>query len=269
MNETETTQKLSQTSYEPSPWEDSSWPIIGHMSETNEFNPLEIGVVAVEAHQVVDPMFADFGGRYAGESASRWHLPDALSAGRSRVVNEPEQPQEPMVTMTEQEFAEVRQQDYQAGVRDAAEQAAAESHATLQAAQQRIEQTLLDMQQQLAESLQTIQQQATQLALAIAKKIIDRAVEINPEYIVDILASAIRLKGTAAIRVIRVSPQDFEFIQLVGVGKSIPEFDAQWQFVEDPSIKAGCVIETSAGVIDYQLDPAFERIQEQVVKITR
>jgi flagellar biosynthesis/type III secretory pathway protein FliH len=60
-----------------------------------------------------------------------------------------------------------------------------------------------------------------------------------------------------------------EFIEVVGVKKNLRGFDGTWNFESDPTIKSGCVVESSAGEIDFQLDKAWERIQTAVVRAAR
>jgi flagellar biosynthesis/type III secretory pathway protein FliH len=47
------------------------------------------------------------------------------------------------------------------------------------------------------------------------------------------------------------------------------EYDGSWSFVQDETIRAGCVVETSSGEVDFRLDQAWERIKDNVVKVLR
>jgi len=261
---------IRKTACKSSEYEDAAWEVLGGQAGgEQEFQPLEVPVLPAAA-SYVDPLFDDFGGTQPTQAGVRWHLPAELSCKAGRTGrDEPEEPAAPTYTLTEEQLKKIQDEAYEAGRKDAYEDAVTKSHQKLEGAQKRVQEMLLDMRRQIEERLQLIEKQAVELALAVSKKIIDRAVEINPEYIVRLLTDALQLAGTASIKTIRVSPQDLEFIELVGVAKSIKGFDEQWHFAADPSIKAGCVIDTSAGEIDYQLDPAWERVQEQVMKIAR
>ena len=114
-----------------------------------------------------------------------------------------------------------------------------------------------------------MERQAVELALQVARKIIEQAVEINPEYIIPIIREAITSSGSAIIRKVRISPQDMEFVEYAGLRKQLKEFDGSWDFEADESIRSGCIVETSASQIDYQLDKAWERVRDQVVKVIR
>jgi flagellar biosynthesis/type III secretory pathway protein FliH len=127
---------------------------------------------------------------------------------------------------------------------------------------------LTDLQAQTKELLQRHEQQALSLALEIANKIIHFAVEINPEYLLPLVREALEHAAGARVRRVRLSPQDMEFIQVIGGASQIKDFDGTWEFVADPTIRTGCVVESSAGEIDFQLDRAWERVREQVVRYT-
>ena len=114
-----------------------------------------------------------------------------------------------------------------------------------------------------------IERHAVELAVDMARNIIEGAVEINPEYIIPIIREAIQMAGGATIERVRVSPEDMEFIEVIGVAKRLKEHDGSWNFEADPEIKSGCVVDTSAGQVDYQLDQAWARARDEVLKLTR
>src|SRR5690606_16120529 len=116
---------------------------------------------------------------------------------------------------------------------------------------------LKDLARQIEERITQTEKDAVALALEISKKIIDTTVEVNPEYLVHIVREALGQAGAAAIRKIRVSPQDYEFIEVVGLRRQF-ESEGSWDFEADETIRSGCIVETSGGEIDFQLDRAWE-----------
>ncbi len=257
----------SQADFESSPWADSSWEIVGEVPKGEEFFPMKLAPVpGTEA--VADPMFADFGGRAEVHAGDRWHLPEHLG-GEQRVregrANAQEEAGKAQVAEFERQKAEAFEQGQVHG-RVEAEAAQAEKLEVINASLQTLVQ---DMKTQLAEAMLHISKRASQLAVEISKKIIDSAVEINPEYIANIVQQALPLAGGAGIRKVRVSPQDMEFIEVVGVHRVFKDFDESWAFEADPTIRAGCIVETSAGEIDFDLDHAFDRLKEKIVTVSK
>jgi flagellar assembly protein FliH len=271
MNETEVAapQEDGQASFQETPYEDATWEIVGELSETLEFEPLHFDVVGHEV--AVDPMFADYGGRAEGENAQRWHLPEGVAyeggAGFSKQQEEEEEPED-LVKMREEELEALKQQIFEEGEQAGLEAAIEQNNQRLATLEQQFGQLLPDIQQQLRERITQIEKQTVDFALSISKKLVGEAVEINPEYIVQILRDALEQGGAATVKKIRISPQDMEFIEIVGLNK---EFDPEgdWTWEADETIKAGCIVETSAGEIDFQVDKAWERIQERIMKIVK
>jgi flagellar assembly protein FliH len=240
---------------------------MGEAPRGEEFFPMEISQIpGTEAR--VDPMFADFGGRLTGEHDGRWHLPAHLSAASSRrEARAAEDEEKEKAHAAERE--QIREQAFREGLAQGRAEAQAEHEAALAASQQRVREVFRDLQVQWGEMAAQLANRSTQLSLAIAKKLVETAVEINPEYIVSLVKGAVAQAGGADIRKIKVSPQDMEFIEVVGIHKLFKEFEESWSFEADPSIRAGCVVETSAGEIDFDIDRAFERIKEKVVSVAR
>ena len=83
------------------------------------------------------------------------------------------------------------------------------------------------------------------------------------------MREALKYAGTASIKKVKVSAQDLEFIEVMGLSKKLKEFDGSWAFEADENLKSGCVIETSAGEVDFNLEKSWERIAESVVRIIK
>lgn len=117
--------------------------------------------------------------------------------------------------------------------------------------------------------MQEVESRALELALAVSKKIVDTAVEINPEYLLSILKKGLELGVADKIKKIRVSPQDLEFIDLMGLRKNLKKAEDTWEFKADSSVSAGCILETDAGEIDFDLNAAWERLADKIVSISK
>ena len=169
--------------------------------------------------------------------------------------------------MTEDELAQRLHEAEAQGFERGAAESTAQHEAQLAEARASIETMLQDLSAQYQERLRQIEANAISLSLKIAKKLLAAAVEFNPEYIVHIVREALEHAKTAAVQEVRVSPQDFEFIKILGI-ESMKGFE-HVPFVADESIRAGCIAQTSAGEIDYNLDDAFARIEEKIVQVCR
>lgn len=268
--------EVSQASFEETQYADQSWEIIGELEETHEFIPMQ--VEQLEGRVITsDPMFADYGGIPESDSGSRWHLPDELAGEFQReaekqalvaagqIQDEATEYEQLRAEELEQIKAQAFEEGKIAGITEAAEQ----QNQRLQAIEEQMKSIFSDLQVQLNEAVSSHAASAIQLALQISKKLVDGAVEINPEYILPIVNEALSQVGTARVDRVRVSPQDLEFIELVGLRKTLGDEDSAWDFTADESVKAGCIVDTSAGEVDFQLDEAWARIQDEVIRIAR
>jgi flagellar biosynthesis/type III secretory pathway protein FliH len=121
-----------------------------------------------------------------------------------------------------------------------------------------------DMQTQLDESLRLNEMRAVDLALQVAKRLVGDVVEHQRGYIHHVIREAIKVAAGAEISSIRVSPRDYDFLKLADYGDSRKFISgAALKFISDESIRAGCVLVTSAGEVDYDLDGAWERIRSK------
>ncbi|MCI5064277.1 hypothetical protein MRY87_00980 [bacterium] len=258
-----------QSDYQETPYEDASWEIIDEVDENPQFAPLEMEVLNAGEFSV-DPMFEDYGGTAPADTVRLFHATDVHQT-------EPSVSPEELLRREIAELREKHAQELQALEASALERGReegraareAEHEASKQQVDESIQTVIRDMFQQLKETVTELEEHSVQFSLEVAKKIIGSSVEVNPEYIVEIVQEALKQAGTALIKKIRVSPEDFEFIEVLGVRKVIQGFDGSWDFEADATINSGCVVDTSAGEIDYQLDEAWERIAEEVVRVLR
>ncbi|MEY4669768.1 MAG: hypothetical protein RL518_2467 [Pseudomonadota bacterium] len=163
----------------------------------------------------------------------------------------------------EQQLEEVKsalQQEFSA-------QLAQESDAKIRAIEERYRTIIDDMQGQIRQEVDAVERRAVEFAMQVARKLVGTIVDINPEYILQVIKEAIALTGGATIKAIRVSPQDLEFIKMLSPERQFKEFDGSWSFRADDTIRAGCVLETSSGEVEFDLEKAWERIKESVTKV--
>ena len=147
------------------------------------------------------------------------------------------------------------------------EEIRAEAQSEIKAIEERYAALIEDMNVQISEGISGVERRAVELAVHVAKKLVGTIVAINPEYVLEVIKEGVKLTGGATIKAIRVSPQDLEFLKLLTPEKQFKEFDGSWSFQADDTIRAGCIIETSSGEVEFDLDKAWERIKESVTKV--
>jgi len=253
-------ESLSQSEYKETTYADQSWELVGDPIEERDFVPLAVDVVP-RSGSVLDPMFADFGGTTPAEARKRWHSDEGSSLRDPKARSADESAG---TTLREEEIQKLREEAYAQGRADALVEAAEQSTKKLEQLEARLGEVFHDLEAQHREQIERVEKAAVDLALQVSHKLLEAQVEENPEYIFAVVREALGHVGGASIECVRVSPQDFEFIQVVGVAKQLAEFDGKWTFQKDDSIQSGCVVQTSAGEVDYRLDEAFERLRKKI-----
>jgi len=269
-SESTDTSSPSQSTYVESPYQQASWEVIGDLEEDPQFLPLEIESID-GGDLIVDPMFSDYGGIPQSFGSTRKHLPeDELVRERERISGENEENScESRKEFSDEEIEQIRQEGIEKGRQEGIEEAIEKNKLKFERMEENHQVILDDLSAQILELSNRIEKDAVELSMQIARKLVERTVEINPEYIVELVKEAVGQARTALIKKVRVSPEDLEFIELIGMSKHLDGAGSQWEFEADPTIQSGCVVETSAGEIDFQLDKAWERIKDNVVKVLR
>lgn len=255
-----------QAAYRETPYRPESWEVVGECDLGNDFQPMEVEVIA-GAKLTTDPMFADYGGITKARSTTRYHVPEGAQELYGIQEEQGEEVAVEKISLTEEELQALKAEALEAGRQAAMTELKEVEKQRWDALEKRFSTIVNDLVSQTKQYLVTIERSAVELTLEIANKLIGHAVEINPEYIIDIVNTAIGKAGGAAVKTVRVSPEDMEFIEVVGIARKIKEYDGSWQFESDASVRSGCIVQTTAGEIDFQLDVAWERIKEQVLKV--
>jgi flagellar biosynthesis/type III secretory pathway protein FliH len=257
----------STADYRETPYEDAAFEIVGPPPGPEEFVPLKIETMQ-RTQRMTDEMFQDFGGNRA-ETDAIWHLPKTvgyISEDKKKVEELKLQQQQDEI---QQRIDAARAEGFQAGTEQATAELSLEMNEKFMTIEQHVSGILADYKKQVEETVIAIEKQAIILATQLTEKILPDAVEINPEYLIPIIQEALQLSGGAIIKQVRVSPQDLEFIQVVGLTQSLKQFDGTWAFVADETVRAGCVVETSAGVVEYDLDKAWERTKNKILSVVK
>lgn len=143
----------------------------------------------------------------------------------------------------------------------------AQEQKTVVSAQIEEQYTLLweDMQVQLDEMKVAHETQAVELAMRVAHKLVGQVVGEHREYIIEIIREALNSAGKSQINAIRVSPQSYELLSLDEYGDRVKIHGEQkLTFTPDESIRAGCIVETSSGELDFDLDRAWNSMYSKV-----
>ncbi len=172
---------------------------------------------------------------------------------------------EQLVEQLKEEFEEGRAE----GFHDGYEQGLAAGRAETELVLGELRRFQLAVSERLDEFLLQSEKNCVALSLKIAKRLLLTTAEAKPEYILEVVREGLKAIGAAKPLRIRVSTQDFEFLEVIGMPPELSTHELGAEYVLDEGIKAGCVIETQFGEVDLQLDRMWEQVAAELFEATR
>lgn len=255
-------QVSSLREYAATPFQNSDWEVIGDPVIYGDFSPLDVVVLQGE-ELVSDPMFEDFSDSISKGREHLFHTPNGEFVDSSKKSQEFDE--ELIAERVEQAFAKGKE----AGFAEGQEQAKLEIATQYEKLSNRLNEHLLHVAQEIRAHQARLEEQAFQLALGVARKLLALTAEAKPDYILDVIRQGLRNLGAAHAIRIRVSTDDMEFLEIIGVPPELSAAELGVEYVIDESIKSGCIIETNFGEVDLQLDSMWEQVKADLFEVTK
>ena len=248
----------SQAEFVPTPFRETSWEVVGERLEVVHFVSMDVEVLHSDMTRA-DPMFAQFGGGMQGNAT--------FSMGQ-RFVEEVTTP------VIDEEFLEsVRAEAFEQGRLQGLEEGKAEASQESQVALDSLSTELKQFQLQLVREVKNVvaktEKGGFDLALAISKKILNLTAEVRPEYILEIIRGALESSGAGKALKVKVSPQDFEFLEVIGLPPDLSSEETGVIYVADDAVQSGCIVETDFGQIDHRLEEMWNEVKENLFGATK
>lgn len=127
---------------------------------------------------------------------------------------------------------------------------------------------LLQLKNLRAGTFRQIEEDVVELAIAIARKVVCREIEMDREVVMHVARQALsRIDDPGKIK-IKMSPQDFEFINATSYKLSdvIGNIDNVSLEAADNIQSGGCIIETNRGEIDARIENQIHAVEESFRK---
>jgi len=251
---------LSQKDFVPTPFFETAWEVVGERIPDNGFIGLEIDIIHSEMTRP-DPMFQDFGGNVQAEQGK------VLHAGQSADQMEEKEPisEELIAALKAEAFEEGRQ----AGILEGTEAAQSEAKEQNKNLLEQLNSFQDEVRQQLALLASKTERSALELALAVSRKILSTTAEVRADYILDVIKNALHSTAGGNPLRIRVSPQDYEFLQVIGLPPELSTEETGVQYVADDGVSAGCVVETDFGEVDLRLEQMWQQVKENLYEVLK
>lgn len=109
-----------------------------------------------------------------------------------------------------------------------------------------------------------------ELSCAIAEKVIDKELSLDPEYMLSLIKQSLARKREQGVITLCVAPAYFAFVQAAReeLGLSV-DSQAELQILPDPTVlDRGCVIRSSFGSVDARIDTQLKEIKKELQRIS-
>lgn len=243
---------LSQRDYRPTPYRASQWEGIETLDRNPTFKAINLEVMENEG-LAFDPMFEQFDA----------HLRQKPQYGE--VIEEVE---ELAPVMNEELIAEIRAQAFEEGRQAGLQEGILEAQSGIIERYEALSRTLgeitSNIKSELDQRISDLETKAVTLALDISKRILSTTAEVKPEYIIDVIRRALSELGTQKGLVIRISHQDYEFLEVVGLPEDLMGEKSKIKYIADEKIVSGCVVETEYGSVNLELDHMWNEVKDKI-----
>jgi flagellar assembly protein FliH len=184
----------------------------------------------------------------------RWEVPAVSAAGKDTGLKPLTAVQ--IEALQKQAYDEAYQQGLEAGRRDGREAGMEE----MRVATQRVEQIVHALAEPLADVDKRVEEEMVTLAIAIARQLIRRELQANPDEVVAVVREALAALPSSARHIkIFLHPDDSALImEALSISNSS---DQIWQVIEDPVLtRGGCRVEADHSRIDATVEKRLNSV---------
>ncbi|NMO96156.1 FliH/SctL family protein [Paenibacillus lemnae] len=159
---------------------------------------------------------------------------------------------------------------YRAGYEEGADKARVEMQELLDSATQDAQKLLSQAYEAKEELIQEAEPFLVDLSCAIAEKIIERQLTIEPEYVLDLITKYLARKKEKGIISLCVAPTHFAFVHAAREELALNvDSQAELQILPDSTVTdRGCVIRSSLGSVDARIDTQLSEIKKELIRIS-
>jgi flagellar assembly protein FliH len=158
---------------------------------------------------------------------------------------------------------EIRRQAYRKGYQDGEKAGAASETAKAAPVIEGFRRATFELERLRRDLYRSAERRAMELALAVARKIVAREVQVQPEVVLSVVRKALERVAAADDIRIRVHPADLDYLEayrreLAGLVENVDRIDL---VADETTTRGGCLIETGMGGIDARIEKQLECVE--------
>ncbi len=244
---------VSQKDYVPTPYRQSNWEGLDQIERNPTFKAINVNVVPNQ-NLKIDPMFERFDIGFKPST-------NASSDSEQLIKDEPE-------VISEELLEEIRNEAFEQGRLAGIEEGRMEAQEVAVARYEELAVTIQEITSainlEVFNRLKEMEEKALGLSLDVAKRLVETTVDAKPEYILSVIRTALKNIGAAKPLIVKVSNQDYEFLQVVGLPEDLTNDGVKIQYLPDEKVLSGCIVETDHGQINLELDSMWNEIKNKL-----
>lgn len=193
----------------------------------------------------------------------RWELPNMGGVSSTEVSAEDVQP------ITAEQIEEIQQQARSEGFEQGRREGLQAARSEIDASLMRFEQMIRSLAQPLQVVNEQVESELVQLSMAIAKQIVRRELQTQPEQVIGVVREALAALPVAARDIqIHLNPEDAVIVREHLATSD--ESEAPWKLVDDLTLThGGCRIESATSSIDATVEKRLNSVIAELLGGTR
>ena len=249
------TEALIAREYSPTPYRASRWEGFDLVDKNPAFKKISVEVIE-NPDQKFDPMFEQF---------DRKERERASAKEEDEITDEAIQPE-----ISEEFLEEIRLQGYEQGIEDGKKQGLADAQLEIiekyEALANSMREISGNIRDELSKKIEELERKSLDFAVELSRRVLTTTVDARPDYILDVIRNGLKHLGASKPLRVRVSPADFEFLEVVGLPEDLTMEGARLQYLPDENISAGCVVETDYGELNLEIDKMWAEVKDNLFK---
>jgi flagellar assembly protein FliH len=187
----------------------------------------------------------------------------ALPLGSSSAAAEPSPPV--VIGVPEEEVEQRVRSAREAAVAEANQRVQLECERARKSAEEKVEKAVREFSGERAEYFRKVEGEVVQLALSIARKILQREAELDPTLLTALVRIALDRMQCGSVVRIRVAAEDADLwrgYEDAKVGS------VRWEIVADETLSPGnCMVETEVGTANFGFEAQLREVEESLMQL--
>lgn len=192
-------------------------------------------------------------------SHSVTQIREEAEAAAQKLLLEAQQEAERLIATAQMQVDTIRQQAHEQGLQEARAQVDSEVNSAVEVLRAKLTNTLNELEQVYGLIAARAEQDLVQLSLAMARKIVHREVQTDPDIVLSLARVALSRLHPRAVATVRLHPDDYLYAHS---HRELLSTSCTVEILADPEIgRGGCIVRSEHGDVDARIEQQFALIE--------